>query len=320
MSLFETIVNIAVKNAKRCHPKRSEDLDKTLPYFELSKNIFGRYDASFGGTSGHDNEPRMQFVLDFFKTNVFPNIDHNLDISGCYNLELHDSFSYLENDKDYTNVLSFGSIKDDHRGIMIPDAYFMGNWGNQQSSIKDPLPFSNKQSKIIWVGTSTGKRLPPQNERIQTCLWSLDRRHFCDFYVTKVAQIDPTLIPGIPRFNEIFRDPINIGEQMKYKYHWVMDGNASTWNVWEYFTNSLVMKKKSDNILWYSELFKDKEHFIGVDDMESLESTYKYYENNQNEATNIIKSANKLARDLFKPLVCQYYCVNLFESIAHNKS
>jgi hypothetical protein len=79
----------------------------------------------------------------------------------------------------------------------------------------------------------------------------------------------------------------------------------------------------SQDTLWYSSLFKDGEQFVEVNTQEShprsLTKTFKYYESNGHDATRIIANANKLAKKLFSPEVCQKYTIQLFENIAENR-
>lgn len=319
--MLGSAIELGRKNAGKYHPRREEDVNMKLPFFKVSKNEFGKYKVENFNHKGHDNEPRMDYVTLYLSNQIFPNIDKEVDITGYYNIELHDSFSYLNNSDivDYENVLTFGGIKNDKRGILIPDTFMMGNWGNQLQMLNDQIPWTNKTNKIVWVGTTTGDRDPIKNERIKTCLWALNKKNFCDFYITKIAQMTiEDIMMKIPNFNDIFRSPIGIPEQMAYRYHLTMDGNASPWNVFEYFTNSLVFKQKSDNILWYSPLFKDRENVVDVD-LNNLEQAYYFYGNNPQEANMIIQNMNKFARDVFRPLTAQQYTVTLFETMGNNR-
>jgi len=327
MRLSDKIIELGKQNAKTCFPKKLEDLDFALhnkvPYFNVIKNQMGKYDIECFNHYGHDNEPRMEYVTQYFKRNVFPNIDRDYNITGYYRIELHDSFSYLENNSDYKDVLSFGGVLNDkEQGIMIPDAYMMGDWGNQLQHFKDPFEWESKKQKIIWVGTTTGNRDPLKNDRINTCIWSLDKRNYCDFYITKIAQMDFKEIENkitTSITQQILRNPIDIAQQLEYRYHLTMDGNASPWNVFEYLSNSLIFKKTSNNMLWYYPLLQHEKHYVEIPNNESISKYFTYYENNKNEAKLIIQNANEIANQLFKPLTAQQYCVALFEQMAQNR-
>ena len=320
MNCIDMIKWMGTVNAKKCYPKELDKINKTLPYFEVQKNECGRYDViKKMNYLEHDNAPRMDFVIKYLQQNIFPNIDKACNLSGFYNIELHDSFSYLENGNVYEDVLGFGGLKNNNLpGIMMPDTYMMGNWGNQHDYISDNIQFEDKIKKVVWVGTTTGSRVARENKRIQTCIWALDKKNMCDFNITNVAQMAiPDILNAVPRFAEIYKPRMKMEDQMKYRYHLTIDGNASPWNVVEYFTNSLILKYASNNMLWYYPLLQDRHHYVEVD-VHSLEKEYIYYENNVKEAMNIVSNSNKLARELFKPFIVQQYCVSLFEGISQN--
>ena len=293
MNTEESVKWLAQVHSGKCYPKRFDEINKELPYFHIFKDALGKYDIACFNYKGHDNEDRMPYMAGYFKQVIFPYVTTN--ISGYYNIELHDGYTYLKNGKDYKDCLTFAKFKTDKLIPLLPDVYFINNWGDQV--IKDPTPWEDKLSKICWFGTTTGSRIPTENNRIKTCLWALNKRDICDFYVTKVAQMDPAkVLLDIPEFKQIYRQGASQEEQMKYRYHLTLDGNTSGWNVWEYKTNSLVFKQKSNEMLWYYPLMKDKVHFVNVD-TDNMESMYQYYQNKAKEANLIIKNANQFASE-----------------------
>ena len=316
MNADECVSFLADKYAGKCYPKSFEEINKELPYFSVSKNSVGRYDISCYNYKGHDNEDRMPYICYYFKQHVFPHV--NRDITGYYNIELHDSYTYLNNKKDYTDCLTFAKFKTDNHVVLLPDAYMIGNWGNQQ--VVDTVPFEKKKSKICWYGTTTGARTPLQNHRIKMCLWSLDKRNICDFYITKIAQMDvKKVLEDIPHFKDIYKShQVSPDEQMQYRYHLSMDGNTSGWNIWEYKTKSLVFKQKSKEMLWYYPLLQNNVHMVEVD-LDNMIDKFKYYENNVKEANYITTCANVFANTFFNPETCKMYCKYLFEHIAENR-
>lgn len=325
MNFEEQISRLALVNSGKCYPKRFEDIDTTLPYFQLSKDCFGRYSWESYNYEFHDNAPRMPYVARYISSNVLPYVQG--DLSGYYNIQLHDNYSYLNDDKCYNDVLCFGGMKDDKRNkwvVQLPDCYFMGNWGDKYQQLNDNMVWSEKKKKIVFAGTTTGSRDPRKNTRINTCLWALDegRDKYCDFWITNIAQIDARKIfAEVPRFRYIFRPPIPLDEQMKYRYMLGIDGNTCRWNPDVCFMNTLSLCLPSTDTLWYSCLFMDKQHFVEVDTsngMKNILNAYKYYENNPREALHIIKNATDLGKKLFTPSVCKEYTIELFQNITEN--
>lgn len=321
MNFEEHISWLATTYSGTCFPKRIEDIDCTLPYFKLEKNLIGKYDFRPFNFETHDNAPRMSFVAHYLTNNILPHVQGNL--SGYYNIQLHDHYSYLNDGKCYNDVLCFGSKKNDTKNrwvVPLPDCYFMGNWGGKYEIMKDQKAWESKKNKIVFAGTTTGSRDPKENIRINTCLWSLEngRDKYCDFSITNIAQIDAhKIFTTVPNFKYVFRPPLSLEEQMEYKYMLGIDGNTCRWNPDVYFMNTLSLCLPSNDMLWYSSLFLHGEHFVEVT-LDELIKTMKFYENNTKDAVRIIDNANTLAKRLFQPDVCKRYTIELFQNMVHN--
>jgi hypothetical protein len=318
MNQIEAVKYLASVNAGKLYPKNLEEIDKTIPYFNIKKNNAGKYYTENFGHFGHDNEGRMQYVTNYLTSNVFPNI--KTDITGYYSIQLHDSYTYLNDDKNYKDVLTFSKFKYDNGSILIPDIYMLSNWQGQLSNIQDPFKkWEEKNRKICFFGTTTGSKNPLNNLRINTCLWAINKRQFCDSYITNVAQMElNNIVEKIPNFKDIYIKPVSIQEQYKYAYQLILDGNTCPFHCNNYFMNSLTFKYKSNEILWYYPILQHKSHFVRVD-TDTIENEFRYYENNKKEAEYIIYNANQFAKTMFKPIICQQYLVSLFETIGSNK-
>ncbi len=324
MDLKENISFLAQANSGKCHPKRFEDINKELPYFSLKKDgVSKNYFIEAFNYESHDNAPRMPFVLNYLSSRVFPFVSG--DLSGYYNIQLHDTYTYLQDDIDYTDVLCFGKRKCDKGPVQIPDCYFLGDWGGKYNDWKldknggiDKLKWTFKSSKIVFAGTTTGSRDPKTNERINICLWGRDKPE-CDFYITNIAQIEPKRIfQEVPDFKYIYRPPMNFLEQMQYRYQLVIDGNTCRWNPDVYFTNTLAFHYPSRDMLWYYPLLREGQEFVSVS-KDNMLSKFRYYENNPRETQFIIDNAKYVANKLFSKDVCAEYMIKLFECIADNR-
>lgn len=324
MDLNDNIVQLAQSNSGNCYPKRLENINKTIPYFSLKKNdIRNQYVIEAFNYEKHDNAPRMPFVLNYLYHNVFPYVQG--DLSGYYNIQLHDTYTYLNDGIDYKDVLCFGKRKIDKGPVQIPDCYFLGDWGGKYHNWRmdkdggiDKMKWEDKMSKIVFAGTTTGSRDPKTNERIDVCLWGRDKVE-CDFYITNIAQIEPRKIfQDVPDFKYIYRPPIPLSEQMKYKYQLVINGNTCRWNPDVYFTNTLAFHYPSDDMLWYYPFLKDKQEFVNVD-KNNMINNLTFYENNHKDANFIIDNAKHVANTIFTSSVCKEYLINLFQCIVDNK-
>lgn len=326
MNTRDNIEWLAQCNSGTCRPKREDEIDKSLPYFRVKKAQSGvggganAYQFQGFNYETHDNAPRMGYVGYWLVNDIFPRVKG--DLSGYYNIQLHDNYSYLGDGKDYTDVLCFGKLKGDKGPVQLPDCYFIGDWGGKYTSFRDETLFRNKSSKIVFAGTTTGSRDPLKNDRIQTCLWARSQeslRDICDFHITNIAQIEPQRIfREVPDFKFIYRPPVPMEQQMTYRYQLVIDGNTCRWYPDAYYTNSLALGWPSRDMLWYYPMLMDGVHYAGVD-KDNLLNMFRYYEANVGEAELITRNANKLVREILNKETCREYTVKLFENIAANK-
>lgn len=320
MNLQESVVYLAQANAQSARRLREEEVNKSIPYFEIYKNDFNRYSTRAFSYKDHDNAPRMDMWCNYLREFIFPNIDPNVNISGFYNIELHDSYTYLDSDKNkYKNVLTFSKFKDDTGPVLIPDPYMIGNYGATLSYtyyIDKEKDISKKLGKACFYGTTTGDRNPKINKRINLCLWGLDNRDICDFAITNIAQMNETDVrEAVPRFDEIYqKGQVSIDEQLKYKYHVIPDGNTCRFDVWNYTTNNVVMKYDSKEMLWYYPLLQEDTHYVSVN-TSNLRNKIQILENSPQIGQIITYNANKLSQALFRPIIHQMYTINLFENM-----
>lgn len=309
MDISETTAWLGRANAGSCHPKRFDNIDQTLPYFRIQKED-GRHSISMFNYRTHDNADRMGYVCSYLLEMVLPRVSG--DVCGYYSIQLHDSYTYLDDGKDYKDVLCFGMSKGDRGPVMLPDCYFMGGWGGKYASFVDNQPWESKKSRVCFYGTTTGNRNPALNERINVCLWGASRP-WCDFKITKVAQMQASLVP-----KGVLSAPVPLSEQTKNRYMLIVDGNVSKWDVDCYYSRCLGLSMPSNNMLWYYPLLQSGTHNAPVT-LDTLEPVFNYYENNVGEALRIISNANRLASSLFRAEVAVDYTVSLFETIAENK-
>lgn len=323
MDFHENIIYLAQTNSRKCYPLREEEIKKEIPYFELYENQLGALNIRCYGYEGHDNEPRMQLWENYMKSAILPNISNECNVAGFYNIELHDSYTYLKNGKDYNNVLTFSKFKNDKDPILIPDPYMICNWGNQFVNFHDHIPFDSKLDKVCFYGTTTGDRNPAKNVRIQTCAWALNHQKHYEFKITKVAQMSVQSIIdayGLNIWKEIYLPrQVPIVEQLKYKYQLWVDGNTCRFDVWPFHTNSLILKTKSREMLWYYPLLKSGSEYVDVPHLEKLADIREFHKSNLHESRRITSNANQLAKYLCKPFIHSLYTTALFESFALNK-
>lgn len=318
MNDLDVIHHLAVSNSMFGRPLRRVEVKNDIPFFEIQKNDLGKYVAVGYNYEGHDNAPRMALWEWYMNSKILPHLQvSNIDCRGFYNIELHDSYTYLNNGKDYNGCLVFSKYKQDKGPVLIPDPYAMQNWGGMLQNIKDTTTWERKQEKICFYGTTTGDRDPGKNDRINMCIWSLKHKHLCDFRITKVAQMSQDSVRnavGNDVFNNIMTPAVSPEQQMNYKFHLVMDGNTCRFDVWNYLTNSVSFKYASREMLWYYPLLLNGMHFIEVtkDNMiEKMHIDKKYAEFLTDNAKTTF---SRVSQSWFHTM----YLLGLFESMSQN--
>jgi hypothetical protein len=317
MNITDNIYYLAQQNGRRCFPRSfQDDVYENLPYIHVTRDLLDGWKTEAYNYEHHDNAPRMDYYCNYLEQYIFPNVSG--DLEGYYNIELHDSYTYLNNSKRYDDVLTFSKLKLDVGPVLIPDPYMLANWGDAE--VTDKRKWESKDDICCFYGTTTGSRDPLNNRRINMCLWAVDKPEY-DFAITKVAQMFPRDIitcTGIDNWKKLYKpSSVSLDEQLRHKFLFMPDGNTCKFDVWNYHTNSLTFKDKSEDMMWYYPMLVDKQHYVEVDEF-NMENMRQYYINNPKEAKLITKTANKLAKELFRPCSHMLYTTVLFETIASN--
>lgn len=319
MNDLENYQYLAQQNAWKCRPKRLEEINMNLPYFEIYKDQLGKYDVKGYNYETHDNATRMLLWHQYMNRSILPFLKSNdIDIKGFYNIQLHDSYTYLADGASYNDVFVFSKFKSEKGPVLIPDPYAMQNWGGSLNHVNDIIPWVDKTPKVCFYGTTTGSRDVTKNQRIDMCLWSLNKPNLYDFKITNIAQIPRDNVVSFlgNKADTVLSPSVPINDQMKYRYHLVLDGNTCRFDIWNYFTNSVTLKYASKEMLWYYPLLQDGVHFLEVN-KQSMED--KMHSIDNNTAIFLTENAKRLAKKVANPMTHVYYLKCLFETISENK-
>lgn len=324
MDSTEAVIYLAQSNGKNFVPLREDELeDVRVPYFQVLKDVNGvcGYSINKFNYKNHDNAPRMDYYCNYLLNKVFPNVNRGCDISGYYPIELHDSYTYLCNNKDYNNVLVFSKFKKDVDPVLLPDPFMIGNYGGRMD-LQDPYKWNAKPlNKVGFYGVTTGHTDPLKNQRLTVSKWGLDNESFCDFYITRVVQMDVAdVVKAYPRFAEMSRPFTSQENQYKYRFLMSIDGNTCSYDrmCWIMKSNSLLFKYASDEYLWYYPLVHEGVHYIGVN-MDNMKSKYEFCLQNPEYCRFVINNAQKFTSTFATPISTLLYTTYLFETFAENK-
>lgn len=306
---------------------RPEDHDPIVPYISLYSNAAMRKTVVKGHNHiGHDNEARMQFVDHLFTRIIAPHIDINTPtLHGDFLIELHDSYSYLSRGNEhslYKGAMTWSKRKNHEHTVLLPDIYQLVNY--QGMITKDPFPTHSAKpyDKIGFFGTTTGDRSPRLNQRIQTCIWSLQHRDMLDAYTTSVAQMSEMDILetiGAATMKQIVHDRVSHDDMFKYKFILDIPGNTASWDRVPLIlqSNSLLFKMPCADMTWYYPLLHARTHYVAVNH-HSMRSQMTYYMNNPKEVQFMIDSANQFHKMFLHGNHATMYMVALMEEAAHN--
>ena len=258
---------------------------------------------------------RKDIITDIFKNQICPLLDIKNDF--VINISLHDN---CEED----GILCFGN-KNNSTSVLIPDIYQMYNYKNTLFN-KDNSKFINKKNKVIFCGSSTGDININNNDRVNTCIWSLKNNWAINntyFKISNLVQIPkPEFIYYLHNnnihINNIISDNISIDEQLKYKYILSIDGNTWAWDrpIWIMKSNSLFLKYESDNIGWYYNFLQEDINYISVN-KNNMENKINFFENNTNQALEIISNSKKFVKDYCSDDKWKLYLKTLLEEISY---
>ena len=293
-------------------------INKNIPFFHLEKNNDGFYDIKMFNYEKHDNADRMVFFSKYLTDRVLRLVDKSYDLTGYYNIELHDTYSYLNNGVDYSNCLVWSKNVKDHHTILMPDLYHLIDFGGKLKD-KDVISWESKTDAVGFYGSTTGSRNPTTNQRIKTCMWARDHRHFTDFHITNIVQMDPQVVFNkVPDIQQVLTHPVHHTALYKYKFLLDIPGNTCSWDRVPLVlnSNSLLFKMPCDDVCFYYPLMHQKEHFISVNH-HNMFANFMYHKNNPFESKEIVKRANSFVENYLKPQHALMYLVYLFEQAGY---
>jgi hypothetical protein len=150
---------------------------------------------------------------------------------------------------------------------------------------------------------------------------SLQHPELIDARFSAITQTQqPEIISTV--FQSYFAPPLNVREQLKYKYQILIDGNTCAYSrfFWQLFSDGLIIKQDSPDIQWFYKGVRPNVHFLPCKwDMSNLPSQILYAKQNDAKALEIIKNANIFAQEsLTKKAISSYVlaCLEYYQKLA----
>jgi hypothetical protein len=352
MDLKESISFLGMQAGRTARTYDKEDIEGYengfVSLFEFTPNgcvpVKGTYEK-------HDNSPRMSLWCKSINDMIWPNLSsytRSSLVGLSFPIQLHDSYTYLDHpfDDPLPGTMTFSRksevLSDDV--VLIPDPYMLCNWGHEYTSL-NPIftnclrqPVKEGLKRAIFAGTTTGSRDPLKNQRLSLCKWAAttEMGNSCvDAYITKVAQIPFSKHVDMVNAvggefvwnNKVFRggEPLSLEHQMNYDFHLMVEGNTSRFDVWPYFSNSVVIKldgprgPSTFDFMFYHCLMRSGTHFLRARSFDEIPRLIHEH-SSLGSRNRIVSESRVLSADLFRPSTWQTYLCSLFETIACESS
>lgn len=190
-------------------------------------------------------------------------------------------------------------------GILLPDfeALKEGYQVLKKKNLNSYTPaWKKKRSQLIWRGSTAqqGWRITmteenlPYFSRVTLCKLSHQYPSLIDARFTIFAQGGES-IPSLQRYKGEW---VSYNDQMKYKYHLLIDGNVSSYTCsgWRFFSNSVVFIPESPWIQWYYQALTPYVDYIPVAaDLSDLIVKIEWAIDHDKEAKKIAEQARDFA-------------------------
>ncbi len=194
------------------------------------------------------------------------------------------------------------SMEQDNSKNLIPDIYSFSASSEITKKNKIKQEFNdfkniwlNKENKIFWRGTTTGREYKSINE-----LESIERIKICKIYKNKknidikITKIRQNLISDIKVKKYLIAEDIFAKEVLEdkfasYRYYPDIPGNSLGWGtVKKFLSGNLIFKPNHKKQLFYYQFLHPWIHFIPVkDDFSDLEEKFNWSQENIDQTIKI---------------------------------
>jgi hypothetical protein len=165
------------------------------------------------------------------------------------------------------------------RAPLLPDIDLLNDNFLADGQFDDPYSFLEKENRAVFAGATTGGRI---NEQIaRTCgLPRLRAARFflgsakIDFRLPRVVQTDSQAAYDLVAAQPFCRQsPLTWEEQFRFRFLMSMDGNGATCQrvAVALRSNSVLLKYRSEQILYYFPALAPGRHFIDIERDEDVE-------------------------------------------------
>lgn len=343
------IAHLARSESRNLVPRRLQadldEVDGTIPLFRIEKTSLASSCKSSPGSRGgyrcqfvkglgthYTASYRAPFFVQFFENEVLPAIDPEVDASGLYHFELHDSASTeAVATTDGHGTMTFGkdlATRGAGRGkALVPDLYQAAryNRGPQVPGIlelADEIPFERKKDKVFFAGATTGSLEPLQNQRVRAARWAYEvdpLRDKYELYLTSFVQMDKNdFVGNVPEYDKLFVPHVPEERHFDYKYLLNVKGNTACWSRVPLILNSksLMLNLQDGHGCWYYPMLRSGVHYLSLDSIEQLPGVVSFCQANPQMCKTIVANANRFVKQYCTFDAAVQYSKHFLEEVA----
>ena len=220
----------------------------------------------------------------------------------------------------------------------IPELLPLWSWGKRDcfkdilfpvpsalSSFNDWVKWEDKESKLIWRGTTTGTWTTRNNNhklthRYRFVDWAKNHSDYIfknlgitlDVGFSEILQCDADYIEEA-KSTTVMRPYASIKEQAKSKYLIVIDGNNWPFRLAKYLGSNSVVFYNGIFTFWFSRHLKPFVHYVPFKaDFSDLTEKLEYAKNHDEEMKQIAENAKKFIEEFITPDTVSCYLALLF--------
>jgi len=227
---------------------------------------------------------------------------------GEYIISLREGLNYYST----YPVLAFSStvqlVQQGHI-VLMPDPDAIRGYDQLRVTVdheQQNFPWQRRLDKIFWRGPATGYNNPTIQDintiaRIKFMNRTKDLK-FVNAGFTDYTQQWPEKFLQQLKKSFPLQPQVTQQSALAYKYLINIDGNACTYSPMAFilYSQSLLLKPRSDNIQWYYHKLQPYVHYLPVaEDFSDLEAKYFWAQSHQSEDRTMANNAHNLALEVF---------------------
>ncbi len=227
-------------------------------------------------------------------------------------------------------ILTFAgsqSLAEQGHIVLFPDYDAQRGYQKLFAKIEEGIstyPWQKKVAKIFWRGANTGYAI--ENKTLRTKF--LDQTKdlfFIDAGFTKHTQFKTKADKDAFAAKYPLKNKASEKDALQYKYLIDVDGNSCSYSrmAWILYSNSLLLKHKSDQVQWYYSLLEENVHYLPIaEDFSNIESQFRWAEEHTNEVQTLITNASNLAKKVFSEeavIQAALQALQSYQMLAKNK-